>query len=426
MSGLDVIDIDLGSSAGTALRAAVGQGEAASLLQMVPRLGRLFLMRSPWAPGLRFVGGQVDGQEPAVAAFAGGSVSLAGSGETVEAAFVGCLGEAAERLAQVERPGDVIEASYAEAGGRVLASAREIVAAGLNGAGLASDAPLSWQRARRLGDGAEVLVPADWSLRRFVEGPLREAGSAASSGAAAGGSVQTAATRALLELIERDAAALWWHGGRRGRPLSFDSPGLQEAARVVQVVRQDRTERMTWVMDITSDIAVPVAAAISVDGDGCSVAFGLAARPAMAEAARAAVLELGQMEIGLLIARMRSRAGPGQAMGDTDRRHLARADGLDAATCALLLPDGAPRRPVGLEAGAPAAAQSAFVAQALATAGIEAAVVDLTRRDLGAAAVKAIAPDLQPLPGDRTTRRLQAAVDATGGGAEWHRGIALI
>ena len=57
--------------------------------------------------------------------------------------------------------------------------------------------------------------------------------------------------------------------------------------------------RPTRLLDLTSDIGLPVVAAVSCDPDGGRVAIGTAARPQRAEAALAAVTELVQTEISL-------------------------------------------------------------------------------------------------------------------------------
>jgi YcaO cyclodehydratase, ATP-ad Mg2+-binding len=59
-----------------------------------------------------------------------------------------------------------------------------------------------------------------------------------STGCAAGVTVAAATLRALLELIERDAVALWWRGGRRGRAIgSDDEAGRAAAELLAQVCR---------------------------------------------------------------------------------------------------------------------------------------------------------------------------------------------
>ena len=70
--------------------------------------------------------------------------------------------------------------------------------------------------ARSLATGSDVLVPADWCVRRAPRRMGLQPPWILGSGVAAGPDWDWAASRALLELIERDAVALWWLGGHRG------------------------------------------------------------------------------------------------------------------------------------------------------------------------------------------------------------------
>jgi ribosomal protein S12 methylthiotransferase accessory factor len=419
-----VHDLDLGSVPGQALARAVEARHGAGLVAAAQFATRLILLRSAWAPGLRFVGGQVEGGRTGLAGAKAEVLSLAGGGETLEDAFASCMGEGVERLAQYERPGDVVSLPVGEARSRVMPEAMPLVMQQLQPAGLADPAVVDWLPAKMLGSGQETLVPADWCLRRPSPGPLRDPSAALSTGTAAGPDPARAEERAMLELIERDAASLWWEGGRRGRPLAFDRPAAREATRVLSVLRGTSLERATWLLDITTDIAVPVVAAISVGRDGRGLCCGLAARIHLADAARAAITELCQMEVGLLIARAKRESADGPALGEIDLRHLARAERIDADSCALLHPLGAPR----CDDDPPpqdAAMRLQRLLDRLGRSGISVALVDLTRPEIGITVSKAIAPRLQPLPSSMVTDRLRDTLASTGGGARWTGGIAL-
>ncbi|MGL1409590.1 YcaO-like family protein, partial [Vibrio parahaemolyticus] len=75
-----------------------------------------------------------------------------------------------------------------------------------------------------------------------------------SIGSAAGPSRDAAALHGLLELIERDAASLWWRGGQFGRSI----PPRHEASVMAEdLLRRLRREasvrRRSWLLDITTD-----------------------------------------------------------------------------------------------------------------------------------------------------------------------------
>jgi bacteriocin biosynthesis cyclodehydratase domain-containing protein len=116
-----------------------------------------------------------------------------------------------------------------------------------------------------------------------------------SNGAAAGSSVEDAILQGLLEVIERDAVALWWYNRT---PV----PGVDVAAfgdRWVADIREQyaRLHRELWVLDITADLGVPVFAAVSrcVTSGAERIIFGFGAHLDPAVALRRAVTELNQM-----------------------------------------------------------------------------------------------------------------------------------
>ncbi len=156
--------------------------------------------------------------------------------------------------------------------------------------------PLHWIASKDATDGATVYLPADAVLiGRREAGDEAAVSIADSNGCAAGVTPDHARTSALLELIERDATGRWWYGRRRrgGLPDSILSgqPGLSDwlAAR----------PRVTSLLDITSDIGIPVVAALSVGPDGSEPAVGFAARFCIADAALSATVEMLAVETSL-------------------------------------------------------------------------------------------------------------------------------
>uniref|UniRef100_UPI0025C46A55 hypothetical protein n=1 Tax=Bradyrhizobium sp. TaxID=376 RepID=UPI0025C46A55 len=99
------LEVDLTSQQGLALQRAVSDRYGPTIVQAAHLASRIFLLRSPWAPGLRFVGAETIPQP--LEGTAGVSFSLSGSGELLEEAFVSCVGEGVDRLAQIERAGDI-------------------------------------------------------------------------------------------------------------------------------------------------------------------------------------------------------------------------------------------------------------------------------------------------------------------------------
>ena len=421
----DVIDIDFDSASGVALLAALSDRHGDRIARAARLPTRLFLLRSPWAAGLRLVGGQADSARLHTPGMLQTSYSLAGSAELLEDALAACIGEGIERLSQIERPGDVhVECSIDEADRQIMPVARRLIEELFDRSQLPRGTRVAWVQGRSLSGGGEVFLPADWSLRRSGARQLAIPGGALSTGCAAGPNLDAAATRALLELVERDAASLWWIGGQRPRPLSLDGAATATGVRLLAALRQSSSSRASWLLDITTEVDIPCVAAVSVDDTGRGLACGLAARLTPEEAVRAAVLEMCQMELASPIAAAKLRERGVETLNETDRRHLARAAKIDAGTCELLHPLGAPRR-LWMPAGGTSDGDLAALRDILAYRGIEAALIDLTRPEFGIPVVQAIAPGLQLMPCEISTGRLRHMIAATGGGRRLTGAIAL-
>jgi oxazoline/thiazoline synthase len=98
-----------------------------------------------------------------------------------------------------------------------------------------------------------------------------------SNGCAAGNTLEEAILQGFMELVERDSVALWWYNRVR-RPKvdldSFDEPYFQTVKDYYQ-----RIDREIWVLDLTSDLDIPVFAAISrrTDREVEDITFGFGA-----------------------------------------------------------------------------------------------------------------------------------------------------
>lgn len=160
---------------------------------------------------------------------------------------------------------------------------------------------LAMVAARDLLTGDEVPVPAQEVFLDCAavlgEELVQDANS---TGCAAGPTREAALATAVWEAVERDALALWWHGNRPGGRLALELIDVHQP-RLFWWLHQ--RARVTTLLDLTTDIGLPVVAAVSAGADGGQVALGVAARPVLADAALAAVTEMVQTEVSMAMAR---------------------------------------------------------------------------------------------------------------------------
>ena len=129
-----------------------------------------------------------------------------------------------------------------------------------------------------------------------------------SSGVAAGPTLETAAVAAFVELVERDAVAIWWYN-RIPRPRLRPSALADRMVESYAAWTRGRG-RILDLHDLTHDLGIPVVAAVSSNREASRIAFGFGAGLSSAEAARHAVGELAQCEANLaLIERRVERDG---------------------------------------------------------------------------------------------------------------------
>jgi len=406
----------------------------ARLLQAASQFVRIFELTAPEAPHLVAFGAEVD---PAAAdALHRGSrpVGVSGIGLTMQEAFQGCVGEGIEYLSQLQRAGDELIAADGIAPAEALdRPARELVTAlmpsrAARGLSLQVSSQvssqLSWHRAIRLSDRREVLLPADLCLRRPQAAQEFTPPFPLSIGSAAGTSWEAAALHGLLELVERDAASLWWRGGRRGGAVSPDvEAGAQELLRELRA--GSPAQRRSWLLDITTDTGIPAVAALSCRPDGFGLAFGLSARRTLQAAARSAVLEMCQIELAHAVVEAKRRERGDAALNTKDLSHLQRATGIDANSCALLHPVPAVAEHITIDSSDAQAARHQMVRR-LGELGVEAYGLDLTRADFAVPVARIIAPALQAEPSGIVTSRLSTMIAQTGGGEAHTGGIPLM
>ncbi len=253
-------------------------------------------------------------------------------------------------------------------------------------AALPRHAGVAMAQAVDLLSGVEVPVPAQevyLDCASVLDEPL--AHDANSTGCAVGPDRETALATAVWECVERDAVALWWHGDRRAVRLQLEVIDAHQP-RLFWWLHQ--RGRVTTLLELTTDIGLPVVAAVSADRDGRCVAMGSAARPVLADAALAAVTEMVQTEVSMELA---CDAG--------DPETLAWMDHASTLRQPQFQPEGDSRTDV-----APSLRQEALLAR-LADLGHRVLAVDLTLPGDPLPSVRAMIPGLCAMQGRIDTPR---------------------
>lgn len=259
---------------------------------------------------------------------------------------------------------------------------------------LPPDFPIMWTPAHTYPDGDLRYVPTSGVFFGHRDRAPAPYAFPDSNGCAAGSTVAEALVYGLLELIERDAVGIWWYTRAR-RPEVVD-PGARAALDRARGALAAHGRRV-WLLDLTTDLGIPVHAAVSArnDPDRPAIAFGFGSHLDPALAAERALGELGQM---LAI-------GPDAARPEHRVRHRAAETfwaGARLETMPYLAPAG-PGDPAGARTASPVRATAGgdlhtdalTLAASLTGAGIEVLAQDLTRPDLGIPVVRALAPGLR-------------------------------
>lgn len=116
-----------------------------------------------------------------------------------------------------------------------------------------------------------------------------------SNGCAAGVTRAAALASALLELMERDAVAMWWYNRLRRPGVDLATASDPWCDAMADALRN--CGRDVWALDLTNDLGLPTFAAVSPRLTGASEAIllGFGAHPDPRVALRRAFGEMGQM-----------------------------------------------------------------------------------------------------------------------------------
>jgi ribosomal protein S12 methylthiotransferase accessory factor len=164
-------------------------------------------------------------------------------------------------------------------------------------------AKIEWSPVWSLRDECFKYVPSTL-LYFFYRGTGEYRVHADSNGCAAGNTLEEAIVQGFLELVERDAYAIWWYN-RLQRPElelgQFDEPYIRDLQAQLAA-----TGRRVWVLDVTTDLGIPSFVSVAhwtQDGEEF-IDFGSGAHFDARIALLRAMTELSQfLAIGLMGAR---------------------------------------------------------------------------------------------------------------------------
>jgi len=254
------------------------------------------------------------------------------------------------------------------------------------------DQPIPWSPVWSLTGEREKLLPTQFL---YFPGPAASPAPwprccrACSNGNAAGNNLEEAVLQGFMELVERDATAIWWYNRLR-RP-GVDLARFRLDYLTGLAAHYDALDRDLWALDLTSDLGIPAFAGLSGRRDtGGQILFGLGCSLDPAVALLRAFAELNQFISGI---------GPGAQvpLGDEESLRWLRTATLDSHP--YLAPDpGVPlRQPADFTSASSGdlLADIQFCKGLVEARGMEMLVLDLTRADAGMPVAKVIVPGLR-------------------------------
>jgi oxazoline/thiazoline synthase len=241
---------------------------------------------------------------------------------------------------------------------------------------------INWVRASSLTNKGDKYVP---TAHCFLGYPLAMAEGFPvpdSSGLSTGETLDDAAERGLLELIERDAVSIWWYNQLPKQSLRFDCEKLP-----FWDAFQDWTtaeQRQSWILDLSTDFPLSVAAAVSCDQRGYNLSFGFGAAMSPEQAAQSAIREMVQFEA---TKRLRNRGD-----ANTPDDFVSWCWSSNAAKYPFLLPQHLDHHSNHRETNYPKT-----VLEAVKDLNFEALLLDLSEGRPGMQVARVIVPGLRPI-----------------------------
>jgi len=321
---------------------------------------------------------------------------VSGRGESAEEAERRCLAEASERHAAVFKPDhaplyaslDELGTTAADPRAILLISEHQYQSAPQWNLTVEPDhrlprhfdprARIGWVAARHALSAETVHVPAAHVFLGYPNAALEGFPVPDSSGLAAGETQLSACERALLELVERDAVSIWWYGRVRRPELRSEARAIPWGEAFAEWMR--RMNRQFWLLDLTHDLGIPVAAAISCNPQGRDLSLGFASGRSLSHAAAGALGELVQFDLTKRLQGGQTALHPAHL--------LSWCGAVAVRDHAFLCPD--PDAPPVVSAGREPVAT-------ISNAGLTPLIIELPAGADGVHVVRAVVPGLRPI-----------------------------
>jgi bacteriocin biosynthesis cyclodehydratase domain-containing protein len=152
---------------------------------------------------------------------------------------------------------------------------------------------IRWTLVHSLSGEDSVFVPTSYCYLNYPYEDEIELCPGDTNGCASGNTIEEAIVYGILELIERDAVAVWWYNQIQHPGIRIESLKDLSIINLIDVHRREGS--IFHLIDITSDFNIPTFVAVSADKHGNQIHFGTSCHFNPAIAMTRAVRELNQI-----------------------------------------------------------------------------------------------------------------------------------